>query len=52
MKIGQEVLIKEIAELGILWLHGLDSLAGGRSLFARAAELLANRTKTQLGDGS
>jgi len=47
----QEVLIQEIAELGNLFhlegLHGLDNLAGGGSVFARAAELLAKRTNTQ-----
>lgn len=52
----QEVLIKEIAELGNLWhlegLQGLDNLAGGRSVFARAAELLSKRTKTQPAGGS
>lgn len=47
----QEQLIKEIAELGNLWhlegLQGLDNLAGGNSVFSRAAELLAKRTKSQ-----
>jgi hypothetical protein len=47
----QELLIKEIAELGNLFhlegLNGLDNLAGGDSVFARAAALLAKRTKTQ-----
>jgi hypothetical protein len=51
----QELLIKEIAELGNLWhlegLHGLDNLAGGNSIFARAAELLAKRTKPQADSG-
>jgi hypothetical protein len=49
----QETLIQEIAELGNLFhleaLQGLNTLAGGRddSAFARAAELLAKRTRLQ-----
>ena len=47
----QEALIKEIAELGNLFhleaLTGLDNLAGGDSVFSRAAALLSKRTKTQ-----
>ena len=51
----QETLIIEIAEQGNLWhlegLHGLDKLAGGRSVFARAADLLARRTRTHAAGG-
>jgi hypothetical protein len=47
----QQLLIHEIAENGNLFhlegLQGLDTLAGGNSVFARAAELLSKRTKTQ-----
>jgi hypothetical protein len=52
----QEVLINEIAELGNQWhlegLNGLDNLSGGNSVFARAAQLLAKRTKTQAAAAS
>ncbi len=51
----QEILIQEIAEHGNLFhlegLHGLDDLAGGHSVFARAAELLAKRTRSQAAGG-
>ena len=53
----QEVLIPEIAELGSLvhleGLHGLSLLAGGDqdSAFARAAKLLAQRTRSQTAGG-
>jgi len=47
----QETLVNEIAEQGNLWhlegLHGLDEMAGGNSPFARAAELLAKRTRSR-----
>jgi len=52
----QEVLVNEIAEQGNLWhlegLQGLDELAGGHSAFARAAELLARRTRSQAAGGA
>jgi hypothetical protein len=54
----QEVLIPEIAELGSLvhleGLQGLSLLAGGDqdSAFARAAELMAKRTRSQTAGGS
>ena len=52
----QEVLIKEIAELGNLFhleaLNGLDNLAGSDSVFSRASALLAKRTKTKAAGSS
>jgi hypothetical protein len=45
----QEILIKEIGELGNLWhweaLNGLARMVDGESVFSRAAEQLAKRAK-------
>ncbi len=47
----QEVLVREIVELGNLWhlegLHGLDAIHGGNSIFGRAADSLAKRIRAQ-----
>ena len=47
----EQILLHEIAELGNLFhlegLQGLDMVAGGNSVFARAAELLTARTGTR-----
>ncbi len=54
----QEVLINEIAELGNLvhleGLHGLSAMGGDdrNSAFARAAELLSKRTRSQAAGGT